>query len=241
MQPDAFALRDRENLRELGRIDVLALFSPDRRFDGEDRHARRHAGAPGLIEQMLDLVGGERGAARRQRHQCEAAESLRTVPLVLIEVALFLDDDAARSGGECPHRHVVGERARGHEDRTLFTKQPRAARLQFLDDAAEGVRVGRHRFLVEQARQQRCVLRGCESDAVAGQADRAIGGIRGSAGGLRPGGAVRQRGQAGRCEKAPPAHAHRDLLFAASGCYGAFGSAIDAWPNAYFHPARVRT
>ena len=112
--------------------------------------------------------------ARRQRHQREVAERLRAVALVLIEVAFFLDDDAARPAGERAHGHVVGERAGGHENRALFAEDARALLLELLDDAAERVGVGDDPLLIEQAVQQGRIFGGAQAEAVAAQPDAAI-------------------------------------------------------------------
>ena len=154
-------------------IEALALLPAHRRLDRDHRHARDDARAFGLIEHVLDVVGGERRAARRQRHQRQVAQRLRAVAFVLIEVALLLHDHAARPAGQRPHRHVVGERAGRHEDRPLLAEHARALRFQLLDDAAERVGVGDD-LLVEQADQQRGVLRRRQPDTVAAQADGAI-------------------------------------------------------------------
>ena len=47
----------------------------------------------------------------RERDQRQIAQRLRAVALVLIEVALLLDDDAARTVRKRAHRDVVGQRA----------------------------------------------------------------------------------------------------------------------------------
>ena len=75
---------------------------------------------------------------------------LRAVAFVEVEVAVLLDEDAAHSAGQRAHRQVIGERPGRHEDRALLAEQARAPIFQFLDDAAERVRVRRHRLLVEQ-------------------------------------------------------------------------------------------
>ena len=183
---------------ELRRVEMLALLPAHRRLDRDHRHARDDARALRLIEHVLDLVGGEGGAARRQRHERQVAERLRAVAFVLVEVALLLDDDAARPAGQRAHRHVVRERAGRHEDRALLAEQARALRFQFLDDAAERVGVGGHRLLVEEAGQQRGVLRRRQPDAVAAQADRAVvGDLRCRLDRLR-GGDRQRRGPASR-------------------------------------------
>lgn len=92
-------------------------------------------------------------------------------------MALLLDDDAARSAGECSHRHAIGERGGGHEDGALFSEQPRALRLELLDDAAERIGVRGEARCLDQLIQQRGVLPGRQAQAVAAQPHRPIAAI----------------------------------------------------------------
>ena len=110
-------------------------------LDRDDRHARNHATCFRLIDHALHIIGTERRAARRQRDERQRAERLRAVAFVLIEMALLLDDDAARSAGERSHCQVIGERAGGHEDGALLSKHARALVLELVDDAAERIGV----------------------------------------------------------------------------------------------------
>ena len=140
----------------------------------DHRDARHDARALRLIEHVLHIVGRERRAAGRERHQRQVAERLRAVAFVLIEVALFLDDHAARPAGERAHRHVIGERAGRHEDRALLAEHARELRLPAPRRRRRANRSRAHRLLVEQAREQARVLRGREAEAVAAQPNAAI-------------------------------------------------------------------
>ena len=115
---------------------------------------------------------------RRERDEREVAQRLRAVALVLIEMTFFLHDHAARSTSQRPHGHVIGQRSGGHEDRAFLAEHPRELGLEFFDDAAERIRVGRHRLLVEQAGEQTRILRRCEAEAVAAQTDGSLVGFR---------------------------------------------------------------
>ena len=155
MEADAVAAGDGDDFLELGGIEPLALLAPDRRLDRDRRDARDDASALGLIQHALQVVGRERGASRRQRHQRQVAQRLRAVAFILIEMAFFLDDHAARSPPASARTAMwfasvpVGMKIA----RSLPSTRAHSL-LELFDDAAERVRVGHDPLLVEQAVQQ---------------------------------------------------------------------------------------
>ena len=174
VKADAFAPRQRHHLLHLGGVEDFALLAAHRRFNRDHRDARGHAPGARLVEEPLDLVGRERRAARRQRHQRDVAQRLHAVAAVLIDVAVGLHDGAARTARECADRQLIGKRAGRHEHRALLAEDARELRLQLLHHAAEDVRVGRDPLFFGQTCEQGAILGRRQPDAVPAQADDAI-------------------------------------------------------------------
>jgi len=87
----------------------------------------------------------------------------------------LLHRDPATSTRQRADRKVIGQRAGRHEDRTLFFQDARKRVLQFLDHAADRVRVGSEVLLLDQAYDQLCVFRRREGEPVARELDRTVG------------------------------------------------------------------
>ena len=95
-RPDAALSRERGDALELGLVEPLAEAPAHRGLDGDDGHRPRHAAARRAVDDALHFLESERGAARRQRHDGDAAQRLHAVARVVVEVALGLQDGRPR-------------------------------------------------------------------------------------------------------------------------------------------------
>jgi len=154
VKPNAFTPRKRNDFLHLGRIEDRSLLTAHGCFKRNDRHTGRNSPGSGLVEDLLDFVGGEGSAAWRQWNERDVAKRLYAVAGVQIKMALGLDDGPARPPSQRPNREVVRERARRHEHRSFLAKNAGELFLQLVDHAVEDIRVGNNALFLRQVRQQ---------------------------------------------------------------------------------------
>ena len=106
--------------------DVEKLSGPPahRAFDGDRADSARDPARFSASELGAYLSEGEAGAAGRERDEVEAAQFLRPVSCIAVEVAFGLYQYSPATGsGEEAHGEMVGERARGQEQRRFLTEK----------------------------------------------------------------------------------------------------------------------
>ena len=117
----------------------------------------------------------ERGAARRERDQVQAAQSLGAIAAVVKQVAFGLDEHAAAVAGQQADGEMVGQRAGGQPDGRLLTEQRGHASFQLLHDAPARKIVRRQVAAVRQGSEQLRVFGGRVRNAVAEGIDARLG------------------------------------------------------------------
>jgi hypothetical protein len=136
MQPDAALACVSGDPAHLGKLEGLARHPAHRRLDRDRADRDPHAGLGGAGDFGCRLGQGEARPAGAERHQRDPAQLLRAVALVVVEMALALDQHTAPIAREEPQGEVVGERAARHEHGRLFAEERGHPLLEFGDDAA---------------------------------------------------------------------------------------------------------
>jgi hypothetical protein len=136
MRADLLVPRIGADLLHLLKVEDSALGPADGGLDGERADRGRIGWAGCLFDGLGHLVQTDGRLPSPERDQVQSAQELGAIALVSIEMAFFLDEDAAMFPRERAHRKVVGQGSGRQEQRTLFPKQSGKELFQFLDRAA---------------------------------------------------------------------------------------------------------
>jgi hypothetical protein len=171
VQADALRARARGDAHQLRAVEQLPAQAANRRLDRDDADVRPHAAGRGAVEDLLDVVPGERRPSGCEGDEVQARQRLRRVARVVVDVAHVLDDHASPSAREGAQRDVVRERAGREEERALLAEERREVLLQLLGRAAQAVLVGGEAGGTQAIREERHRLGRRELGAVARHAD----------------------------------------------------------------------